>query len=46
MKLTLERAATAREAIQVMASLVEEHGYRSTAESFSIADPTRSGSWR
>jgi dipeptidase len=39
MKLTLERAATAREAIAVMASLVEEHGYRSTAESFSIADP-------
>jgi dipeptidase len=39
MKLTLERVATAREAIQVMASLVEENGYRSTAESFSIADP-------
>ena len=39
MKLTLERAATAREAIEVMAGLVEEHGYRSTAESFSIADP-------
>jgi len=39
MKLTLERAATAREAIEVMAGLVEEYGYRSTAESFSIADP-------
>jgi len=39
MQLTLERAATAREAIEVMTSLVEEHGYRSTAESFSIADP-------
>jgi dipeptidase len=39
MKLTLERARTAREAIEVMAGLVEEHGYRSTAESFSIADP-------
>jgi dipeptidase len=39
MKLTLERAATAREAIEVMAALVEEHSYRSTAESFSIADP-------
>ena len=39
MKLTLERAATAREAIEVMTGLVEEHGYRSTAESFSIADP-------
>ncbi len=39
MQLTLKRARTAREAIQVMASLVAEHGYRSTAESFSIADP-------
>jgi len=39
MRLTLERAATAREAIDVMTSLVEAHGYRSTAESFSIADP-------
>ncbi len=39
MRLTLERAATAREAIDVMTSLVAEHGYRSTAESFSIADP-------
>ena len=39
MQLTLERAATAREAIEVMTGLVEAHGYRSTAESFSIADP-------
>ena len=39
MQLTLERAKTAREAIEVMAGLVEAHGYRSTAESFSIADP-------
>lgn len=37
--LTLQRAKTAREAIQVMASLVEEYGYYSTGESFSIADP-------
>jgi len=39
MQLALERAATAREAIEVMTSLVDEFGYRSTAESFSIADP-------
>ncbi len=39
MKLALKRARTAREAIEVMTSLVEEFGYRSTAESFSIADP-------
>lgn len=39
MKLALERGATAREAIEVMTSLVAEHGYQSTAESFSIADP-------
>ena len=34
----LERAKTAREAIQVMTSLVEEYGYASSGESFSIAD--------
>ena len=39
MWLGLERAKTAREAIQVMTSLVEQHGYASTGESFSIADP-------
>jgi len=39
MQLALQRARTAREAIEVMTSLVVEHGYRSTAESFSIADP-------
>ncbi|MCG6948746.1 MAG: C69 family dipeptidase [Acidobacteria bacterium] len=39
MQMALERASTAREAIEVMTSLVEEFGYRSTAESFSIADP-------
>lgn len=39
MKLGLERGATAREAIEAMTSLVAEHGYQSTAESFSIADP-------
>ena len=39
MQLTLQRAKTAREAIEVMGSLVGEFGYQSTAESFSIADP-------
>ncbi|HSM51102.1 MAG TPA: C69 family dipeptidase [Thermoanaerobaculia bacterium] len=39
MQLALERATTAREAIEVMTSLVAAHGYQSTAESFSIADP-------
>ncbi len=36
--ITLERAKTAREAIAVMGKLVEEHGYNSSGESFSIAD--------
>ena len=35
---TLQRAKTAREAIQVMTSLVKEYGYYSSGESFSIAD--------
>lgn len=35
---TLQRAKTAREAIKVMAELVEEYGYASSGESFSIAD--------
>jgi dipeptidase len=39
MYIALERAATAREAIAVMTSLVAEHGYYSTGESFSISDP-------
>lgn len=38
MTITLQRARTAREAIQVMADLVERHGYASSGESFSIAD--------
>lgn len=37
--ITLQRAATAREAIQVMTGLVEEYGYCSSGESFSIGDP-------
>ena len=36
---TLQRAKTAREAIEVMTDLVEEFGYYSSGESFSIADP-------
>jgi dipeptidase len=39
MQITLQRARTAREAIDVMTALVDAHGYRSTGESFSIADP-------
>lgn len=38
MYLTLQRAKTAREAIQTMADLVDEYGYYSSGESFSIAD--------
>lgn len=37
--LALQRARTAREAIKVMTDLVAEFGYRSSGESFSIADP-------
>lgn len=37
--LTLQRAQTAREAIAVMAGLVEKYGYYSEGESFSICDP-------
>lgn len=36
--ITLQRAKSAREAIKVMAELVEEYGYYSSGESFSIAD--------
>lgn len=35
----LQRSKSAREAIKVMTDLVEEHGYYSSGESFSIADP-------
>ena len=38
MFLALQRAKTAREAIQVMGDLVAEYGYYSSGESFSIAD--------
>lgn len=35
---TLQRARTAREAIKIMVELVNEYGYYSSGESFSIAD--------
>ena len=38
MRIALQRAKTAREAIKVMTSLVEEYGYCSSGESISIAD--------
>lgn len=37
--LALQRSRTAREAIKVMTDLVQEHGYYSSGESFTIADP-------
>ena len=39
MQLTLQRAATAREAVEVMGRLVAEYGYSSSGESFAIAGP-------
>ena len=39
MRLTLQRAANAREAIKCMAELVEEYGYNSSGESSTICDP-------
>ncbi|MDP8239107.1 MAG: C69 family dipeptidase [Candidatus Hatepunaea meridiana] len=38
MQLALQRAVTARDAISIMTDLVADYGYRSTGESFSIAD--------
>jgi len=38
MRLALQRAASAREAVDVITSLVKEYGYRSTGESISIGD--------
>ena len=37
--ITLQRATSAKHAIEIMTSLVEEYGYYSSGESFSIADP-------
>ncbi len=39
MRLALERARTAREAIQVMTRLIDEYGYGDEGESISVADP-------
>ncbi len=39
MVFALQRARSAREAIQVMGSLVAEYGYASTGESMSVSDP-------
>jgi dipeptidase len=39
MELALQRAANAREALDVMTSLADHYGYRSEGESFSVADP-------
>jgi len=39
MYIALQRSKTAREAIDVMTSLVTQYGYCSSGESFSIADP-------
>lgn len=39
MFLALQRAKTAREAIKMMVELVEQYGYASSGESFSIGDP-------
>ncbi len=36
--ITLQRAKTAREAIKIMGELVENYGYYSSGESFSVAD--------
>lgn len=39
MQLTLQRAATAREAVQVMGQLAADYGYCSSGESYAIGDP-------
>lgn len=37
--ITLQRAANARQAIDIMTKLIDDYGYASSGESFSIADP-------
>ena len=37
--ITLQRAKTAREAITIMTSLVEQYGYNSEGETFTVCDP-------
>ena len=43
--ITLQRAATAREAIQVMTDLMDTYGYASEGESFSLSDSTTGEVW-
>jgi len=42
---TLQRAKTSREAIRIMSELVDEYGYASSGESFSIVDRIASEAW-
>ncbi|HRZ41269.1 MAG TPA: C69 family dipeptidase [Bacteroidales bacterium] len=37
--LALQRAKTARQAIRIITELMDEHGYASSGESFSVSDP-------
>lgn len=46
MSLGLQRAKTAREAIRVMTSLVEQYGYASSGKASPSPIPTRRGSWK
>ncbi len=54
MYVALQRAGTAREAIKIMGDLMEEYGYASSGESFSVSDPDEvwimeiisKGSWK
>jgi dipeptidase len=39
MTIALERAKTAREAVQIMGAIAEKYGFASPGESFSVADP-------
>ncbi len=39
MFIALQRSKTAREAVETMGALVEEYGYRSSGEAFTIGDP-------
>jgi len=39
MYVTLQRAKTALEALKIMGDLIEEYGYYSSGESFSVSDP-------
>lgn len=39
MQLGLQRASTAREAIKIMAELMDKYGYNSEGENFSVCDP-------